>query len=52
MIITIKNPINDSDIDIEVAITTKLITHPNGSQELTVAASGSVLLSGPTQTLP
>jgi hypothetical protein len=52
MIITVKNPINDSNVDIEVTITTNLITYPSGSQELTVSASGSVLLDAPAETLP
>jgi hypothetical protein len=52
MIITVKNPIDNSDVNIEVTITTKLITYPNGSQELTVSASGSVLLDAPAETLP
>ena len=47
MIITIKNPIDNTDVDIEVTITTKLITYPNGDQELNVSATGAVFLDAP-----
>jgi hypothetical protein len=49
MIITVKNPIDDSDVNVEVNVTTKLTTYPNGRQELTVMADGSILIQEPTE---
>jgi hypothetical protein len=51
MIITVKNPIDNSDVEIEVNVSTNLITNPDGSQDLSVGASGFISLKGPTETL-
>lgn len=48
MILTVKNPIDNSDVEIELQVTTNLITNPDGSQDLSVGASGFVSLKGPT----
>lgn len=48
MIITVKNPIDNSDVEIELQVTTNLITNPNGSQDLSVGARGFISLNGPT----
>jgi len=52
MIITVKNPIDDSDVEVELKVTTNLITNPDGSQDLSVGASGFISLKGPAETLP
>lgn len=49
MIITIKNPIDDSDVEVEVRISTSLTTEPDGSQSLSLIASGFVVLREPTE---
>ncbi len=49
MIITIKNPVDNSDVDIEVKVATNLITNADGSQDLSVSANGFVSLREPTE---
>jgi hypothetical protein len=49
MIITVKNPIDNSDVDVEVNVITKLTTYPSGKQELTVMADGSIPIQEPTE---
>lgn len=49
MIITIKNPIDDSDVEVEVRVSTSLTTEPDGSQNLSLIASGFVALKEPTE---
>jgi hypothetical protein len=45
MIITVKHPIDNSDVEVELKVTTNLITNPDGSQDLSVGASGFISLS-------
>jgi hypothetical protein len=42
MIITITNPLNNEQVEIDAAITTNLLTTPEGSIILSVSAIGSV----------
>jgi hypothetical protein len=49
MIITVKNPIDNLDVDVEVEISTNLRTNPDGSQYLSVSASGFISLKKPTE---
>jgi hypothetical protein len=48
MIITVKNPIDNSDVEVELQVTTNLITNPDGSQDLSVGANGFISLKEPT----
>jgi hypothetical protein len=44
MIITVKNPIDNTNVDVEVAIQTNLITYPDGMVHLQVIANGVELI--------
>lgn len=45
MIITVKNPINNEDVNIEVEVSTTLLTQADGTQILYAHAQGSTMLS-------
>jgi hypothetical protein len=45
MIITVKNPINNEDVDVELEISTVLHTQSNGDVSLQVHAQGLVQIS-------
>jgi hypothetical protein len=48
MIITIKNPITNEDVNIEVQVSTTLSTQEDGTQTLYAHAQGFILLSDHT----
>jgi hypothetical protein len=47
MIITVKNPITNEDIDVTVEIQTNLTTYPNGMIHLQVIANGVNVIQEP-----
>ena len=47
MIITVKNPINNEDVEVSVEIQTNLITYPNGMVHLQVTANGVNVIQEP-----
>ena len=45
MIITVKNPITNEDISVDIEISTTLLTEPSGLQTLHVHGQGSIQLT-------
>jgi hypothetical protein len=45
MKITVKNPIDNSDVEVELNVTTSLSTFENGSMMLSVHGRGEVMLN-------
>jgi hypothetical protein len=46
MLVTINNPLTNEPIEVELSLTTVLITQPDGLQELQVSGNGIANLTG------
>lgn len=48
MLITVQNPVDQTDVQIDVQVVTNYITRPDGSTMLAVSANGSVEILPPS----